>query len=174
MKLRSDKRLTRKGRLFLKKNNDLPFDTPLGSHPKAIMARCKARACKILAKNYLMIQRSFRRTVAKYRGNNHGIGFKSLRNTQTVVWRARVKKLNCEDAVALHGESGIIVDDRTMYPSILTDVLVHEALHHWCYIKKRWLGSTLDHLCMQDLGADTEPDATLAMAKRRYPLVGRV
>ena len=176
MKMRSDDLTVRpKGKLFLKKNNKLPINTPLGKPPSEILVECKARACKILAKNYLMIQQGFRRGVAKYKGSTYGIGFKSLRNTQSMVWGARVKRLNCNNAAAVHGQDGILIDDRQkLYPVILTDILVHEALHYWCTLKGRWLGSTLDHLCMQELGAVTEPDATLVIAIRRYPLAKMV
>ena len=176
MKLRSDDSTHRRqGQLFLKKHNQLPIHTPLGNPPATILVECKGRANKILAKNYLMIQQGFRKGVAKYRGSTRGIGFKSLKHTQASVWSARVRRLNYQNAAAVHGETGIVIDDRhSMYPAILTDILIHEALHYWCTVKGRWLGSTLDHLCMQELGADTEPDATVAMARRRYPLAKEV
>lgn len=146
----------------------VPFETVSNMLPRA-----KPMAVKRIELNFAMVKQGFRRTVSYYRGPETArhLGFKSLNTVINHIWNARARPFGPDlaGAVAVHGASGIEVDsNKCMTLENLVDVLVHEALHYWATVRKRWLGSCLDHLCMQDLGESIQPDATPSLAKKRY------
>ncbi len=146
----------------------VPFETVSNMLPRA-----KPLAVKRIQLNFGMVKQGFRRTVSYYRGPEAAkhLGFKSRRTLESVIWNAHAKPFGPKlvGVVAQHGDSGIEIDSkRAMTLENLVNILVHEALHHWATVNKRYLGSCLDHLCMQDLGEVTQPDATPAVARKRY------
>lgn len=152
--------------------NWLSFSVPF-ENVSNMLARAKPIAVKRIQLNFRMIKQVFRRTVTYYRGADAArhLGFKSLNTVINLIWNARAMPFGPDlaDAVAVHRNSGIEVDsNKCMTLENLADVLVHEALHYWATVRKRFLGSCLDHLCMQELGETTQPDATLKMIRRKY------
>lgn len=138
-----------------------------------MLARAKPIAAERIKLNFTMIKRSFRRTVAKYRGSEAArrMGFGSLNQAINLIWDATARPLgqSMMGAIAVRGPRGIVVDsNKRITLEYLVDVLLHEVLHYWATVKKRYLGSCLDHLCLQDLGETIQPDATPEIARRRY------
>lgn len=144
---------------------------------RAMFANAKMIAARTLTTNYSLIRRTFRRVVREYRGSESlkHIGFRAPRTLVRSIWDAELRNLQLTEptAVALHEhEGGIVISSGVKWSELsLVAALLHEALHFSVTVRKRWIGSCLDHICLQALGEEEQPDATADVIRRRYPLL---
>lgn len=131
------------------------FETMACAPTPGRLALAKMVAVRLFRAHEQRFKRTFRRSCTRrYRCKPSAVDFEPLHKPLSRIRRARLVN-GRPDILGMTDGTHIWVSTACTFTfEALIRVLVHEALHSWCWTRGRWLPARHEHVLMRALGDD--------------------